>query len=155
MASSWFLVSLTHTSKYVFVLSPHRARQLIVKNVCICRRICTVTPAVLRTAIQEIHYRISKWTYTESDDQWILLYHWDERHKQYAWDVRKLYKILGGKSTERSFAINKYGCEDIIKGILNKCNVIIWILFKWFRLPDDSFLVNRNMLEQLPYFKMF
>jgi len=25
----------------------------------------------------------------------------------------------------------------------------------WLWLPDDGFLVNRNMLEQLPYFKMF
>jgi len=25
----------------------------------------------------------------------------------------------------------------------------------WMWLPDDGFLVNWNLLEQLPYFKMF
>jgi len=26
---------------------------------------------------------------------------------------------------------------------------------RMLQLPDDGFLVNRNMLEQFPYFKMF
>ena len=36
--------------------------------------------------------------------------------------------------------------------LLTKC-VILAKYWPWF--PDDGFLVNRNMLEQFPYFKMF
>jgi len=45
-------------------------------------------------------------------------------------------------------------------GVLYELYVPQWtkcvILAKyWWWLPDDGFLVNRNMLEQLSYFKMF
>jgi len=50
---------------------------------------------------------------------------------------------------------SKYAAITLITSMyphLTKC-VILPKYWRW--LPDDGFLVNRIMLEQLPYFKMF
>jgi len=43
-------------------------------------------------------------------------------------------------------------CTSSTYRLLTKCVILAKY---WLWLPGDGFLVNRNMLEQLPYFKMF
>ena len=80
-------------------------------------------------------------------------------HSQYLAKITHLVKNTLTQCTAHTPHRSQYAtitlttsCTSSTYPLLTECVILAKY---WLWLPDDGFLVNRNMLEQLPYFKMF